>query len=722
MSLLNLYNEWSIKMKKIKAFIIWGIGLGCCLSVPGVQSTFADETVLQLDEVVVTATRSEAKTFDVAAPVSVITEERLEQISPANVADALDSIPGVSMETAGSWESNPVIRGLGSNRVLVLHDGDRETNLWSGRAPLTPFIDVGSIARIEVVKGPASALYGTDALGGVVNIITKDVDFADGETWQFDNRISTRYSGVDEGLFGRYELSAGGRGLGFRLGISGRDADSYEDGNGDTVNHTQFENTNVDFKSLYKVSDTQKVTAAVRVNSIDDMGVPQKDPSAPYSHFTQFDTYSYKLGYEGKQMGLFDDVQAKLFYVDQERTFEGNLPSSKSPVYNLKTNNIDTSATGASLQLTALPNKNHQLIGGIELVREDTDSQESQLIQRNSDNTLARRMTFQPVPDADRMHVGLFAQDEIFLGDRLTVTAGGRYDYFTADAEDVLFTDEKFNGKGALISSVSELNQFSDETDGAATFNLGLLYALSDTLHLTAIAGSGFRAPDIFERYSTRGGGSRLLIGDPGLDPEYSYNLDIGMKARFDRFQGEIDGFYNRVDDYIDTVLQPDSFASDIPTYKYVNVQDAALYGVDASAQFTLVDGLNLFGTVAYVVGEDRDSGDALNNIPPLNGTLGARWQAAFSNKASYWVEVEGEFFDHQDDPAPGEVETPGYGTANFRAGLKWPSLSIFNDVVLAATVENVFDKQYISHLRKDDKDFIAEPGCNVTVSLAFSF
>ena len=709
-------------MKLTKSTILSGL---CSLGLLGPQGSniaIAEEVPQLMDEVVVTATRSEAKTFDVAVPVSVVTEERLEQLSPANVADALDSVPGVSMETAGGWESNPVIRGLGSNRVLVLHDGDRETNLWSGRAPLTPFIDVGSISRIEVVKGPASALYGTDALGGVVNIITKDVEFADGESWQYENRVSTRYSSVDEGLFGRYELAAGGNGLGFRIGISGRDVDSYEDGNGETVNHTQFENTNVDFKSLYKFTDTQKVTAAIRVNSIDDMGVPQKDPSAPYSHFTQFDTYSYKLGYEGQKMGVFDDVQAKLYYVDQERTFEGNLPSSKSPTYNLKTNNIETSATGASMQMTATPNDSHLLISGFEFVREDTDSQESQLSQRNSNDSLARMLTFQPVPDANRMHLGMFAQDEIFFGDRLTVTAGGRYDYLTADAEDVLFTDEKFNGSGKLTSSTSEVNHFSDETDGAATFNLGLLYAVSDALHLTATAGSGFRAPDIFERFSTRGSGSRLIIGDPDLDPEYSYNLDVGMKARFKRFQGEVDGFYNRVNDYIDTVLQTDSFASDISTYKYVNVSDAELYGMDASGQFTLIKGLNLFGTIAYVVGEDRDSGDSLNNIPPLNGTLGARWQAPLYDNASYWIELEGEFFDTQDDPAPGEEETPGYGTANFRAGLKWPSLAMFHDVVLTFNIENMFDKYYISHLRKDDKDFIAEPGRNITVSLAFSF
>lgn len=680
-----------------------------------------DSDVHRLDEIVVTATRSAARSFDVAAPVAVVDEKRLAETAPASAADALDEVPGVSLVRGGSWEAHPVIRGLGGSRVLVLYDGDREVNLWSGRAPLTPFIDVGSIARIEVVKGPASALYGTDALGGVINIITKEVDFADSDTWRFENTVNGRYASVDEGWFGRYELAAGGKGFGFRLGLSGRDANNYEDGNGDEVNNSQFENRNLDFKALHNIADNHRLTAAVRVNEIDDMGVPQKDPTAPFSHFDHFDTGSYKLGYEGRELGLFDEIQARLFYVDQDRAFAGYLPSPSQPVYTLKTNDIETSAAGASLQLTVTPGAAQQLIGGFELVREDSDSDETQVIHRNKDDSIAKRLTFQPVPDAERVHFGIFAQDEITIGNRLTLIAGGRYDYFTADADDVTFTDERFDGKSKLTSTTASINRFSDESDSAATFNLGLVYALTEHLHLTGTVGSGFRAPDIFERYSTRGGGV-IYIGDPNLDPEYSYNFDAGIKASYARFRGGIDGFYNRVDDYIDTVRQAESFISGVPTYKYTNVQDAELYGFDGAAEVLLTANLTLFGTVAYVVGEDRDSGDRLSNIPPLNGTLGARWEAAAGDRLTYWFEAASEFFDRQDHPAPGESETAGYATANLRTGLRMPALGPLHDVMLALNVENLFDKYYRSHLRLGQSDFIPEPGCNVITSLRFSF
>ena len=697
---------------------IAGLSLGLAMILPaqGANGT------KRLNEVVVTPTRSPKQEFDIPTPVSTLDSKRLQEIAPASAADALQEIPGVSMHRAGSWEASPVVRGLGSNRVLVLFDGDRETNLWAGRAPLTPFIDVGSIKRIEVVKGPASALYGTDALGGVINIITKDAAFADKKEWQFDSTVNSRYSSNENGMYGRYEIAAGGKGLGFRMGISGRDYESFEDGNGEEVNNSQFENIAFDLDSLYKFSDKQEISASARVNEIQDMGVPQKNPKSPFSHYDQFDTYSYKLGYNGEDIGLLDKIKFKSYYVDQKRSFRGHFPSSKKPVYKLKKNHIDTSSLGSSLELTITPSVNQEIIGGIELVREATDSHEQQAIHRYADKSIAKQLIFQPVPDASRSHIGVFVQDDIALGNRFTLIAGGRYDYYTADADNVTFGVEEYSESGKLLSSRSKVNRFSDKTDASGTFNLGLLYALTENIHLTSNLSTGFRAPDIFERYSTRGGGSRVILGNPSLNSEYSYNADLGLKTRFDILQGNINLYYNRVDNYIDTLRQSESFIADIPTYKYVNVQEAELYGFDASADLYLLQGLKLFGNMAYVVGEDRNTGENLNNIPPLHGTLGMHWERDIGANSSYWLEISADLFNKQDQPAPEESETPGYAIANLRTGLNFANYGIFHDVRLSLKVENLFDKHYYSHLRKNNRDYIPEPGLNVVSSVQFSF
>ncbi|MFP4257311.1 MAG: TonB-dependent receptor plug domain-containing protein, partial [Desulfobacterales bacterium] len=253
-----------------------------CLAAFQTGQVRAENASQTLEEVVVTSTRSEQKSFDLPAPVSVVDSQRISQTAPASMADILQDVPGVEMERAGSWEASPIIRGLGSNRVLVLIDGDRETNLWAGRSPLNPFADVGNIERVEVVKGPASALYGTDALGGVINIITKDAAFADQDQWQTQSTVNTRYSTTDNALYGRYELAAGGNGFGFNLGISGRNSENYEDGRGNEVNNSQFESQSVDLRTKYDISERQELSASVRINAIDDQGVPQKNAQAPF--------------------------------------------------------------------------------------------------------------------------------------------------------------------------------------------------------------------------------------------------------------------------------------------------------------------------------------------------------------------------------------------------------------------------------------------------------
>lgn len=670
-----------------------------------------------IDELIVTATRMEEKGFDVPTPIEAITPETLTVSSPATAAQTLAELPGVSLSSAGLWDVTPVIRGFGGNRVLVLIDGDRENNLWSGRAPFTPFVDVGNIEQIEVMKGPASVLYGTDALGGVINIITKQPDFAKVEEWSFLNSVEGRYSSVDEGWFGRYSLSGGGYGFDFELAVSARDTDDYQDGAGDDVENSQYKSQALDFKGRYFINDDHDLSMTIRSGNIDDMGIPKKE-NARYSHFTRFDTDTYKLAYHGRNLGFIKDLQIRSWYVDQERSYEADIPSLEKPIYKLKGNEFETSALGASLQGQVDLGKNNRLIFGFEFVAEDADGDEFITVKKNSKDIRVKALTFKPIPDCDRDHFGIFAQDEIIFGERMTVLAGLRYDYFVADAHDSPFTTDVYDPSGEnIIKSKTSINHFSQKSDDAVTFNLGLLYALTEHIHLTGNLSSGFRAPDMFERYSTRSG-TYMIIGNPDLDPEYSYNADVGLKLNYRRFRSSFSGFYCRVDDFIELANTGRDFAG-MEAREYVNVSEAELYGADGSLEFDLLEELILFGNLAYVVGRDRKSHDRLNLIPPLNGILGARWHDQLSNGLRYWFEFSGNFYDRQDHPATGEKETPGYAFFNLRSGVKF-DYSGFKNITLTLNVENLFDKEYRNHLNA--ADFYNDPGLNFITSVKFSF
>ena len=670
-----------------------------------------------IDELVVTATRMEEKGFDVPTPIESVTPETLTINSPATAAQPLAELPGVSLTNAGFWHATPVIRGFGGNRVLVLIDGDRENNLWAGRAPITPFVDVGNIERIEVIKGPASVLYGTDALGGVINIITKQPDFAQAEKWTFLNSVEGRYSSVDEGWFGRYSLSGGGFGFDFKLAVSARDADDYQDGAGDDVKNSQFENQALDFKGRYFFNDDHNLSIILRSSDIDDMGEPKK-AGARYSHFTKFDTDIFKLAYHGRNLGWLEDLQIRGWYVDNERSYEADIPSTKKPIYQLKTNEFETSALGTSLQGRIDLNQDNRIVFGCDFVAEEADGDDQITIKKNQKDLKIKVLTFKPIPDCDRDHFGIFIQDELIFRERLTMLAGLRYDYFVADADDAPFTIDIYDKTGEnIIKSKTTINHFSRKSDDAVTFNLGLLYALTENIHLTGNFSSGFRAPDMFERYSTRGS-TYMIIGDPDLDPEYSYNADLGFKLNYQRLRGSCNGFYSRIEDYIELVNTGREFAG-MEAHEYVNVDDAELYGADGSLEFDLLTELTLFGNLAYVVGRDRKSHDRLNRIPPLNGILGARWHDQLANGLHYWFEFSGNFFDRQDHPAKGEKETAGYSVFNLRSGVKF-DYSAFRDITLTLNIENLFDKKYRNHLNV--KDFYNEPGLNIITALKFSF
>lgn len=680
----------------------------------GLFSWDAAHAEKQLPELVVTATRMEEKGFDLPTPMEVVSQEDLQMLIPATVAGALEKLPGVSMASTGYWEVTPVIRGLGGSRVLVLIDGDREANLWAGRAPLVPFIDAGSVERMEVLKGPASALYGTDALGGVINIITKKSGRAKNKEFSFDNTLEGRYASVDNGWFSGYRLSGGGQGVDLSLGVSKRDSDSYRQGGGGKVANSQYDGWNVDLKGGYSMNENNAISASYRSGRIDDQGVPMKN-LAPWSHFTKFYTDAYKVGYHLHEAGLLKDVQIKGWYDDQRRAYDGNIHSDTAPMYTLKKNTIDTSVAGASLQGRVDPAESNRLVFGMEYFEEKTDSNEEQVARRDAGNTIAKITRFKPVPVSTRDHFGIYAQDEAFIGNRWTLLGGVRYDSFASDADDVTLTIINYTPP---VGTKTDTNRFSRETDDALTVNAGALYALTEQVHLTTSFSTGFRAPDVFERYSTRGG-SVILIGDPNLKAERSWNIDGGVKMDFSRTRGALNAFYNRVDNYIDLVSSTVLFAG-LPTKRYVNVADAELYGAEASLEHDIIRKLTAFGNIAWVTGKDVHTGNHLNTIPPLNGSLKLRWKDTWDNQAGYWLEFGSDIYARQNNPAPGENETPGYALFNLGAGMKFP-YGMLKDVTLTLKIENLFDTKYRSHLNLADFE-LNEPGINVVTGMQVTF
>lgn len=677
--------------------------LAALLLFPGAAAYAESPSFDHPEEIVITATRTAEDPWTLPGSIETITEATIQEESMETVAGLLDHAAGVTINGSGLWESIPTIRGFGSNRVLVLIDGDRETNLWAGRDPITPFIDTGNIERIEILKGPASVLYGSDALGGVINIITHQPSFTEDGHWIWSPSLETGFSSNDNGKYGNLVLDGANDEVAIRVEASARDHGSYKDGNGDKVVNSQFEGMNFGMSTKWKLDDNNEVSVSYRRSDIDDMGVPQKD-NASWSHFTTFNTDTWKIGWHATDLGAIKDLQLRGWYIDQKRVFDGNITSTDGTKYSLKSNEIKTNAKGTSLQLTFEPATDNTLVSGVDYVREEAKSDESSLTYKVTDDSFVQEYSFPPVsPNAHRDHVGIFIQDTQRFSGGARLTAGIRYDYLSADAEDAVFTLTK------TANTTTDTNVFSSKSDGAITASLGYVQPLSSILNANLNLATGFRAPDIFERFSTRGS-NPIIVGNPDLEPEYSWNIDTGLKLKSNALRGTCSVFYSRVEDYIDLVSQTEKF-NGVPTKKYINIPDAEVYGFDASVSWKAIDHVTLLGGISSVIGKHRDSGDRLSTIPPTNGTLGIRWDDTLSGNASWWLELNSELYADQHNPAEGELSTAGYGLVNLKTGVRFSQ-----NVMLSLAVDNIFDRTYRNHLNM--ADFLYEPGINLRTSL----
>ncbi|WDN88761.1 hemoglobin/transferrin/lactoferrin receptor protein [Desulfosarcina sp. BuS5] len=682
-----------------------------------IADVFAGEQAYVMDEMVVSATKDEKKVFDVAAPMEVVTSGEIEKNTPTTPGQVLQRLPGVSMSTSGIWTTIPTVRGLGLSRTLVLIDGVRESNnIWRQSDPMAPIIDMGEIERIEVIKGPASVLYGTDALGGVINIITKKPSFALKDEWTFSNSAEGLYSSVNEGWYGRYRLSGGGYGFDFMLSAAGRDNDNYEDGNRDDVNNSQFKNQSFDLKSHYYFNPDHFVTLTIRDNEIDDMGVTFK-PDSPYFRYTEYDNQTYKLAYDGKNIGFFDSIHFDAFHTEQERRVEGKAFSDAKPMYSLKTSHVNTHSSGVNMHNFINIKGNQRLLTGFTYSHETSNSDETLKSFKIANDAQALNLDFEPIPDAETDLYGIFAQDEIFIGDKTTLTLAVRYDHIETSSKDLPFKVVKYT-PGGPVETLDNI-EVSDEKFDAFTYNLGLLYALTPNIHLTANANSGFRAPTIMELYAIRWGATTAYYGNPELDPEQSYNFDLGVKLNYQRFRGMFNIYYNQVKDLISAKIFPNDFWMGKKKEIYINIADAELYGFEASSEYDLLEWMTLFGNLAYVTGEDTENDDYLIDIPPLNGLAGVRFHLE-NGKKKYWLELEAQIFDKQDHTAPWEDDTAGYSVFNIRSGMKLPA-GYFENITLTLNVENLFNKQYHEHLKVKDNHSPC-PGLNILAGLKIEF
>lgn len=661
--------------------------------------------IVENQAVIVTGVSSAMKVKQAPQPIDVVKRDDLQRLVSSNAIEALSkSVPGVSVLSTGPAIAKPFIRGLGYNRVVTINDGVRqEGQQWGDEHGIE--VDDYSIQRIEVLKGPASLFYGSDALAGVINIISQ----RPANEGRISGSVGTEYQ-TNNGLRGFYG-NLGGTKNGFSWNAYGsyKAAHDYKNKYDGYVYNSKFHQGN--FGGMVGYSGNWGYSHILASYFNQEIGMVEGergddghflkalpggdeatatnsdfksiDPQVPYQHIRHTKVTSENMFHiGGSQLELILGLQR-----NQRQEF-GNPDAPSEPVayFDLK-----TATYAARLHLPA-HNSNWKFSGGINgMYQTNTNRAEETLI-----------------PDYSLFDAGVFGYTQ-YHKDKLSFSGGLRFDNRHISSDPMSIDGEpKFEAFTRDFSNIS----------GSA----GMTYAVSKPLNLKLNIARGFRAPSLAELASNGAheGTNRYEIGDRDLKSETSYQVDGGLEWNTMHLSLEANLFYNHVQDFIfyeklrnsagtDSLIVDPESGDELMAFRF-NQHSANLYGTELSVDIHPhpLDWLHFKNAFSYTIARFTDAVDGSRNIPNvpagrLFSELSVKLLPEGKTIRNFYVSLESDYNFSQDHAFTGyntETNTPSYwllnagiGTDIHRGAKKLATLQL--------SLQNITDEAYQSHLSR---------------------
>lgn len=713
----------------------------------------------QFDPVQVTATRTARALSDVPATVDVIDREQLDNHLVRDLKDLVRYEPGLSVTSSPArfGLGGIRIRGLDGNRVLIQTDGiamPKAFAIGSFSDANRNFTDLETLKRVEIVRGPASALYGSDALGGVVAFVTKDpADYLkDGKNSYVGLKVG--YDGQWDGLLGSVTTAFGGDRWSGMVNVNHRQGQETQsmgdrrsnDSTRTAANPQDRDGRSVLGKLVFAPSQDQRFKLTVEGNedSVDTNVLSSVAPPAPViaaatttamkarDHQTRA-RVSFGHEMDNLGQGFADDLAWQVYRQDSEttqRTYE-NRGSGDNASRREREFNFDQRVYGLQavfhkgLQTGSVE---HALTYGLEGTWTETHQKRDgfQVNAKGVVNTTILPDTF-PVRDfpiSKTTELGLYVQDEMRFADgRLSLVPGVRVDHYELrpEADGIFSTDNP----GVAVS---------DLTKTSVSPKLGLVWRFADQWSLFAGYAHGFRSPPFND---VNLGFTNVQLGytaipNPDLKPETSDGLELGVRFIGAAAYASVSGYYNRYKDFIESQGFVGFNNQGLQVFQSRNVADADIYGAElkAGVEFgqlsSALDGWSLNGSVAWAHGQNKTEDVPLSTIDPLRGTVGLAY-----DRDRWGVELVGTFARRKDRLPPAAVAntTPfapaGYGVLDLMA--HW---DVAPGAKINVGVFNLGDRRYIDYSgitsslvsTSSVADRFTNPGRNVSASLAVSW
>jgi outer membrane receptor protein involved in Fe transport len=659
----------------------------------------------QVPESIVTAPRSHETVTQTKALVTVVTAEELAETGERSLPRAIERAAGSALwlQETNLGGGAPIVRGLVGPQVLIVVDGVRVNDSTTRLGPnqsLNNF-DTSEVERVEIVRGPSSVLWGSDAIGGTILIWTKRAGRAAPEQGvEVLGGVATQVSSAVDG--GTVSLDQTVRGASWGLFATGSwfSYDDLETGDGDTIPSTgyhgrsyfsAYEHDLGDARSLRFTASAHKDLDVPRTDRL-IVGFGQTQPADAKHHYAVQDRRRFIAALtDESDYGFADRSEVRLSFrtYTEERERRGLTSSMKR----FERDDVETIGLGVDFQKAL--GASHLLTYGLDVERDEVESTRNDLnvgtgVITPNDGAFA--------PNAEYVRAGVFVQDETSFGD-FDATFGARWSTYD-------FSFDPFGG--------------GPEEDGdfdALTLSAQVGRQLSDSVRLTGTIAQGYRAPNLEDLANTGSFAGGTEIGNPDLEPEESLTYDVSMEWTEGDWAATGSVFYTEVDDFLGRVLidAGDPGMTGDETYLRENVGELQILGAEAALRHPLPWARNagvpqLFGAWSATWTKGRQKDDLLDpvdgevdarRVPPLYGRAALEARPVDPLFGVDWLDLELRWADDQGDLHPDDVSdpridpngTPGWGVVNLDIGGRATDSLAWN-----AGVHNVFDRRYRVH------------------------
>lgn len=654
----------------------------------------------QLEDILVTARGVESQICLTPGGTAVMEAQDLFQAQDPSVTHTLSQIPGVEKISDSAWGSEINIRGMGRNRVVFLIDGCR-VNTATDINGRFGFINTNEIERIEVLKGPVSALYGSGAMGGVINIITKKGKFSTQTDTATTLGAVTGSNPKGFTAFGDTALNSKNFWI-YAFGAK-RDYDSYDTGSGNEQANSFFEDGNLSLKSGFKWNPENITEMNIQYSKGEDIGIPGKGlalPVGPTVTYPDSHRTLIRLAHHISPVSpVLSQSDLTLFYQEIERDVTMEFPEGSS-MDSIKPWGLHETL-GAKWQ-NVLHLGSHNLVTGLDVW--------SWAMETSREKTLASGLIGidTPLADARQTSAGFFMEDDMDITQSIILNLGGRMDYIKTKSDELY--DWIVPPSSAIIPTLKRTAQSNWDTSWDA--HAGLTWRPASDWSMTLLTAAAYRAPDLMERYKYLAFSGGEIYGNPDLDPERSWFFEYGLHYRAGKLSLSGAVYANFLKDMITEEL----VSGTTNIYQMENVNKARLLGGELEAAYHM-DKWRVFATLAYTRGTDETNDTDLAFVPPLNGMAGI----AHNDKGpGLWGEVNLKWAAKQDKIAAGETQTPGWATVNARAGYRFTIVQTRHEFMIG--LDNIFDVDYANHLSTSRGIELSEPGFNALAAWKMEF